>query len=80
MSSACGDGSFLACEDFGRMFDHSFLGCAFSFFLSFFLFFLFFLKLRLARAHYFHSLSQDQSTVAQQAETTVAECSLTSFV
>ena len=78
MSSACGDGSFLACEDFGRMFDHSFLGCAF-FFLYFFFFF-FFLKLRLARAHYFHSLSQDQSTVAQQAETTVAECSLTSFV
>ena len=40
----------------------------------------FFLKWRLARAHLFHSLGQDQSTVAQRAETTVAECSLTSCV
>ena len=45
----------------------------FSFFFSFF-----FLKWRLARALYFHALGQDQSTVAQLAETTVAECSLTS--
>ena len=37
-------------------------------------------KLRLARVHQFHSLCQDQSTVAQRAETTVAECSLTSCV
>ena len=42
--------------------------------------FLFFSKWRLARAHKFHSLCQDQSTVAQRAETTVAECSLTSCV
>ena len=32
----CGRGLFLACEDFGRMFDHSFPACAF-FSLSFFL-------------------------------------------
>ena len=38
----------------------------------------FFLKRTLARAHQFHSLGQDQSTVAQQTETTVAECFLTS--
>ena len=36
------------------------------FFLSFF-----FLKWKLARAHEFHSLGQNQSTMAQQAETTV---------
>ena len=30
----------------------------------------------LARVHSFHSLCQDQSTVAQRAETTVAKCSL----
>ena len=43
-----------------------------------FLFFLF--KWRLARAHAFHSLCQDQSTVAQRAGTTVAESSMTSCV
>ena len=43
-------------------------------------FFFLFLKWRLGCAHYFHSLGQDQSTVAHQAETTVAECSLTSCV
>ena len=63
-------GFSLSCEDFGRMFDHSFLAYAFFFFF-------FFIKWRLARAHLFHSLGQDRSTVAQQAETTVAECSLT---
>ena len=41
---------------------------------------LFFLKWRLARVHWFHSLGQDQSTVAQRVETTVAECALTSYV
>ena len=40
----------------------------------------FYLKRRLARAHEFRSLGQDQSTVAQQAETTVTERSLTSRV
>ena len=39
----------------------------------------FFFKWRLARAN-IHSLGQDQSTVAQRAETTVTECSLTSCV
>ena len=46
----------------------SFPACAF-----FFFFFPF-------RAHYFHSLGQDQSTAAQRAETTVTECPLTSCV
>ena len=41
-------------------------------------FFFFFFKWRLAWAYYFHSLGQDQSPVAQWAETTVAECSMTS--
>ena len=41
-----GDGCFLACEDFGIMFDNSFSAWVF-FFLSFFFFF----KLRLAHAH-----------------------------
>ena len=39
---------------------------------------IFFFYWRLARAHLSHSLGQDQSTVAQRAETTVAECSVTS--
>ena len=56
---------------FGEMFNHLFPTCAS--FLSFF-----FPKWRLAHVHYFHSLCQDQSTVAQRAETTVAECFLTS--
>ena len=42
--------------------------------------FFFFLMGRLARAHLFHSLGQDQPTVAQRAETTVTESSLTSYV
>ena len=37
-------------------------------------------KWRLTRTHEFHSLGQDQPTVAQPAETTVAECSLTCCV
>ena len=66
-----GDGSFfLACEDLGGRFDDSFPACAFFFFF----------KWRSALAHQFHFLGQDQSTVAQRAETTVAECSLTSCV
>ena len=47
---------------------------------AFFFFFLFFPNWRSARAHYFHSLCQDQSTVAQRAEMTVTECSLMSCV
>ena len=38
----------------------------------------FFLRWRLVHAYQFHSLCQDKSTVAQRAEMTVAECSLTS--
>ena len=40
----------------------------------------FFLKWRLARAYNFHSLRDDQSTVAKRAEMTVTECSLRSCV
>ena len=46
-----------------------FLACAF---------FIYIFKGRSSRAHKFHPLGQDQSTVAQRAETTVSECSLTS--
>ena len=73
-NGGCGGGFFLACENFGRMFDHSFPVSAFWFF------FVLFLKWRLAHAHLFHSLCQNQSTVAQRAETAVAECSLASCV
>ena len=45
-----------------------------------FLFFFFCFLWRLARAHYFHSSGQDQSTLAQQAVMTVTKCSLTSCV
>ena len=41
--------------------------------LRFFSLFVWLVKLRLGRAHCFHSLGRDQSTVAQRAETTVAE-------
>ena len=75
-----GGGSFfLACEEFGRMFDHSFLACAF-FLLLILLLLLFLFKWRLLRTHKFRSLCQDQCTVAQRAETTVAESFLTSCV
>ena len=40
----------------------------------------FFLKSRSVRAHQSHVLGQDQSTVAEQAATTVAECFLMSCV
>ena len=68
----CDGGSFLACEDLGEC-RPFILQLHFLFFILFFL-----LKSRLARAHQFNSLCQDQSTVAQQAAMTVAECSLTS--
>ena len=66
---AGGGGLFLACEDFGRMFDSSFPACTF-FWLLF--------KVEISSHTQFHSLDQDQSTVAQQAETTVTKCSLMS--
>ena len=63
-----GGGFFLASEDYGRMFDYSFTACSlFSFFF-------------IAHTHKFISSGQLQSKVAQQAETTVAKCSLTSCV
>ena len=40
-----------------------------------FILFLFLFLWRIARTHLFHSLRQDRSTVAQSAETTVAESS-----
>ena len=64
-----GSGFFLACEDLGRMFDHSAPACAFFFFL-----------VDISSRTLIPLLCQDQSTVAQRAETTVAECSLTSCV
>ena len=71
-----GGGFFLACQDFGRMFDNSFPH------LYFFLFFKVEIssckKWRLAQANWFHSLGQDQSTVVQQAERTITMRSLTS--
>ena len=54
-------------EDFGGSFDDSFPACAF-----------FFLKWKSVRTPQFHFLGEDQSTVAQRAEMTVAERSLTS--
>ena len=60
---------FHACKDSGRMFNHLFPPALFFFFL----------KRKLACAHQFHLLCHDQSTVAQRAEMTVAECSLTMF-
>ena len=37
-------------------------------------------EVEIAHTHLLHSLCQDQSTVAQRAEMTVAKCSLTSCV
>ena len=68
---ACG-GFFLACEDFWENLRPFIPRLRF--------FFFFFLKWRLIRAHLFHSFCQDKSKVAQRAETTVAECSLTSWL
>ena len=61
------DGFFLACEDFFGESSDSFPTCHF-----------FFFNWRSAQTHKFHFLGQDQSTVTQRAETTVAECFLIS--
>ena len=50
------------------MFDHSFPACAFVFVVE--------VEISSRELALLHSLCQDQSTVAQRAETTVAECSL----
>ena len=60
----------------GRMFDYPFHACTPSC-LFVCLFVCFVLKWRLACAHQFRSLCQDQSTVAEWAEMTVAKSSLT---
>ena len=49
-------------------------------FISRLCFFFLLFKWGLARTHQFHFLSQNESTVAQRAETTVTECSPTSSV
>ena len=49
-------------------------------FISRLRFFCLFFKWRLVRAHLFHSLGKDQSTLAQRTEPTVAECTLRSCV
>ena len=64
-----GGGFFLACENFGRMFDNSFPACAFFFFLSV-----------ISSRILIPLLCQDQSTVVQRAETTVTEYSRASCV
>ena len=62
-----GNGFFLACEDFGGKLDDSFHAFAF-----------FFFKVEISPCTPVHFFSgQDQSTVAQRAETTVAVCFLT---
>ena len=66
-----GDGFFFACEDFGRMFNHSFTACAF---------FVFFFEVVISSRALILLLCQAQSTVAQRADTTVAERSVTSCV
>ena len=63
---------FLACEDFGGRFDDSFPVRAF--------FFFFFMEICSHTHTPVPLLGQDQSTVAQWAEMTEVECSLTSCV
>ena len=68
-----GGGVFLiAYEDFWRKVVKSIPTSAISFFffLSFFFLFVLFFEWSMAHVHWFHFLGQDQSTVAQQAETT----------
>ena len=64
-----GGGSFITCEDLWRMFDHLFPVCALVFF--------FFFEVEISSRTLILFSCQDLSTVAQRAETTVAECSLT---
>ena len=45
-----------------------------------FILFIYLLKMKISSRTLFHSLGQDQSTVAQRAKTTVAEYSLTNYV
>ena len=65
----CG-GFFLACEDFGRMLDHS---------LPVYALFVCMYVWRLARSHLFHSSGKDRSTMAQRAEMTKTTKSISPF-
>ena len=66
---------FLACEDFGTMFDYSFPSCAF------FFFFFFFNKVEISSRTLIPLFRPGSVHVAaQRAEMTVAKCSLTSCV
>ena len=72
-----GSDCFLADEDFGgKVLMNQSQSALLLFSSSFF----FFLAWRSTHAHQFHSLGQDQSTVAKRAETTAAEHSLVSCV
>ena len=73
-----GGGLFLACEDFGRMFDNLFSASALFFFFLFF--FCYFSEVEISSRTLIPLFGQDQSTVTQRAETTVTECSLSSCV
>ena len=64
-----GGGNFsLACKDFGGRFNHSFSACVFNVVV------VLVVKCRSACAQQSHSLGQNKSTVAQQAEMTVVKC------
>ena len=62
---------FLACGDFGRMFDNSFSACAF--FVFCFCLFVCFFEVKISSRTLIPLFCQDQSTVAQRTETTVTE-------
>ena len=66
----CGGGFFLTCKDFGGGFDDSFPTCPLMFLSGD----------QLAHTNSTFFLGQDQSTMAQQAEMTVAKCLLMRFV
>ena len=83
-----GGGFFLACEDLveggGEILTIPSRLCFFlplpSFFVVVVVVVVFFVKWKSYRVHQFNFLGRDQSTVAQEAETTVTECSMTSCV
>ena len=66
-------GCFLAREDLGRMFDHSFPACVFFLFVFFF-------EVEIGSRALIPLFIPGSVHVSQRAETTVAECSLTSCV
>ena len=80
IKSNCGGDFFLACETLGEMFDHSFPVCAFLCVLLLLLLLLFFVvKAEISSRTLIPLFSPgSHSDLAQRAEMTVAECSLTS--